>query len=613
MLLRVLVPQSHEQAMEIDRQNGNHLWQESEQKELKGIMQYETFKDCGHIKNTSVPQGYQKIRCHGVYAVKHDGRRKYRFIAGGHMTSPTKDTTYSSVVTLRGLRLAIFLAELNDMEVYAADVSQAYLEAYTSEKVCFVAGKEFDFAGLDNHMLIIVKALYGLRTSGARFRDKFAASLREMGFFPCKNEPDIWMRDMEDHYEYICMWVDDLAICSRKPMEILDTLSDKKGKHKYNFKGVGPIQYHLGGNFYRDPDGMLVYSAETYVKRMCDQYKHVFGEKPKETSCPLGPDDHPELDLSDECEVEGVAQYQSLIGQFQWAISLCRFDIHVSTMTLGRFRANPRLGHLERAKRIVGYLKKHPSGAIRFRTEIPNYEGLEPPEYDWMSSVYGCPKEDVDPDAPRPLGKLVRTTTFKDANLMHDMITGRSASGILHLVNQTPIEWFSKRQATVETATYGSEFVCACIACEQIIDLCHTLRSLGVPLDGPSWMFGDNKSVVTSSTIPHSMLNKCHNVLAYHRVCKCCAGKGQDKILNFIHISTKQNVADALTKFLPYHVWWPLIEPLLFWRGDTLVHTTNEFDDLHTSDEPKHIREISQLYIKESVMDVLNSEYAAIS
>ena len=80
--------------------------------------------------------------------------------------------------------------------------------------------------------------------------------------------------------------------------------------------------------------------------------------------------------------------------------------------------------------------------------------------------------------------------------------------GILHFVNQTPIEWFSKLQNTVETATYGSEFVVATSATKQIIDLRYTLRMLVVPLEGKSWMFGNNESVVKSSTIPQSNLDE---------------------------------------------------------------------------------------------------------
>ena len=95
---------------------------------------------------------------------------------------------------------------------------------------------------------------------------------------------------------------------------------------------------------------------------------------------------------------------------------------------------------------------------------------------------------------------------------------GRSASGILHIVNSTPMDWFSKRQSTVEAATYGSEFMAARLAVQQIIDMRLTLRYMGVPLDGPAWLFGDNESVVKSSIIPASTLNKRHNALSYHTV-----------------------------------------------------------------------------------------------
>jgi hypothetical protein len=101
---------------------------------------------------------------------------------------------------------------------------------------------------------------------------------------------------------------------------------------------------------------------------------------------------------------------------------------------------------------------------------------------------------------------------------MHDLTTGRTVTGILHLVNSTPAEeWFSKLQGSVKTATHGSEFVAARLATKQIMDLRYTLHSLGAPIDEKAYMFGDNEeSVITSSTIPHSSLNKRHNALTYH-------------------------------------------------------------------------------------------------
>ena len=135
-----------------------------------------------------------------------------------------------------------------------------------------------------------------------------------------------------------------------------------------------------------------------------------------------------------------------------------------------------------------------------------------------METVYGTPVEDTPSNAPMAKGNPVRTMTYTDANLLHDLVTGRSTTRVLHFFNHTPINSFSKRQHQVESATYSSEFMAALQAVEQIIDLRYTLRMLGVPIEGPSWLFGDNIAIVTSSTIPHSSLKKCWNAISYHKV-----------------------------------------------------------------------------------------------
>jgi hypothetical protein len=175
-------------------------------------------------------------------------------------------------------------------------------------------------------------------------------------------------------------------------------------------------------------------------------------------------------------------------------------------MTLSGFRALPRQGHLERAQRVVGYLAKMKHAVIRFRVSEPDYSDL-PHYYQYNSkkSIYGDVMEDIPTDAPKPLGKYVLLTHYLDANLYHDMLTGRSVSGMLHFLNQTPLDWFSKKQGSVETATYGSEFMASRICVEQIIDLRLTLRYLGVPIRDQSYMFGDNEAVVNSGDILHCL------------------------------------------------------------------------------------------------------------
>lgn len=94
------------------------------------------------------------------------------------------------------------------------------------------------------------------------------------------------------------------------------------------------------------------------------------------------------------------------------------------------------------------------------------------------------------------------------------MRTGRSVTAVLHILNQTLVGWHSKKQSMVETATYSSEFVAARTCVEQIIYIRNTLRYLGVPVRQQSYMFGNNKSIVTSSTIPYTKQHKRHMTLS---------------------------------------------------------------------------------------------------
>ena len=143
-------------------------------------------------------------------------------------------------------------------------------------------------------------------------------------------------------------------------------------------------------------------------------------------------------------------------------------------MPLSRFRHYRRCGHVDHLKHVCGYVKKFPQGALRFRTGIPDHEsrfGTHPVKYEWMETVYSCPDETLPDNAPPPEGNKVRTTTYADANLLHDLVTGRFATGILHFLNQAPIDAFSKCQNQVESTTYGLEFMAARQSVEQIIDL----------------------------------------------------------------------------------------------------------------------------------------------
>ena len=282
-----------------------------------------------------------------------------------------------------------------------------------------IAGPEF--GPLEGHTLVMNKALYGLRSSGLRWHEKLADSLRDMNFISTKAEDDIWMRKNGNLYEYIASYVDNLCIMAKEPINIINELEKT---HGYKLEGAGLISYYLGCDYFTDNDGNLAYAPRKYITKLIDNFIAMFGHKPKQYTSPLESGDHPELDTSQELEKNDIIKYQSMIGSLQWAILLGRFDISTAVMSLSSFRAFPRQGHLKQLQRIYGYLAKRKDSAIRIRISQPNYKNIRLTEYDWEHSVYGNANELIPNNSPHPLGKPVALATYVDVNLHHNMATG---------------------------------------------------------------------------------------------------------------------------------------------------------------------------------------------
>ena len=122
-----------------------------------------------------------------------DFTRKARLVAGGHKTDPPAQLTYSSVVSRESVRIGFLIAAMYDLDPQAADIGNAYLNATTKEKYYIITGPEF--GELERGKIaLIVRALYGLKSSGAMWRAHFAATLRDMDFTSSLADPDVWMQ-----------------------------------------------------------------------------------------------------------------------------------------------------------------------------------------------------------------------------------------------------------------------------------------------------------------------------------------------------------------------------------------------------------------------------------
>jgi Reverse transcriptase (RNA-dependent DNA polymerase) len=173
------------------------------QEQIDFLLAYSTFNDEGQIK--FLP-GCNNIHLHFVFAVKHDIRHKAGLVAGDHLTDlNTTDSKYSGVVSLRSMRIAI---AAGDMFMMVGEIASASLKAFTLEKVCVIAGPKF--VQLEGHLLSIVRALYGLRTSRACWHDRFPDVMHLLGFSLSKADPGVCMHDCITHYECVIVYVDDI-------------------------------------------------------------------------------------------------------------------------------------------------------------------------------------------------------------------------------------------------------------------------------------------------------------------------------------------------------------------------------------------------------------------
>ena len=550
----VQVPSSLRHALYLDRINGDNLWRVAIDKEINEINTFGTFRE---VKETDNLAEYKKIPYHIVFDVKFDGRRKARLVADGNHTTMGKEDVYSGVVGLDTIRLGFQLAAMNDLLVCAADVGTAFLYGYTKEKVYVIAGPEF--GALQGKPLIIHRGIYGLRTSAARFHEHLALTIRKLGFIPSKADSDLYYRDTGgDSYEYLATYVDDILIFSKRPMDTIEEI-----KKSYNLKGVGEPQYYLGGDViihvdeHWDKQGVkMALSAETYIKNSVERLERQLDKPFGTSSTPMAEADHPELDDSPLCSEKEATLYRSMVGSANWIVTLGRFDIAFALQSLARFSMAPRVGHLKRMNKLFCYLKHHGSAKIMCDPAYPNHSQYKVNDDANWDDFYPDAQEELPPDMPIAKGKPARITCYVDADHAHCQVTRRSVTGIVVFMNNMPIRWYSKKQSTVETSTYGSELVAARIAVELILELRYALRMLGVPVNEPALLLGDNMSVVLNTTIPSSILKKKHNAICYHRVREACAAG----IVRFAHIPSHENIADLCTKSLGKATFYSLMK-----------------------------------------------------
>lgn len=548
----IRIPKTVEEAHRIDKEAGNTKWADAIAKEMKNIMI--AFKMIG--VGVPAPPGYQNIKCHMIFDVKMDNfDYKARMVAGGHTTETPASLTYASVVSRDSIRIALTMAALNDLEVKAGDIQNAYLTAPCTEKIATVCGIEF--GENQGQTAILVRALYGLKSSGAAFRNHLASCMKMLGYTSCLADPDVWVRPevREDGFEYnayVLLYVDDALVINHDGMKALHEIN------KYftmKESSMGDPSTYLGCklSLHRMPNGVTAWlqSPSKYIQEAVKNAETYFIAEygmpfKKKVTAPFTSNYRPELDNSEELNAEKATRFQSDIGILRWIVEIGRIDIITEVSLLASHLALPRLGHLMQVWHIYAFLRNRHNGCLVFDPTYPDINLSSFIEGGSWSDFYGDVKETLPPNAPKPRGRDVIIRVYVDSDHAGEELTRRSRTGYIIYVNMAPVLWYSKRQGTIESSVFGAEFVAMKTATEAARGLRYKLRMMGIEVPLPTYIYGDNMSVIHNTQRPESTLKKKSIAICYHFMRESVA-MGESLTG---HVRSEDNPADICTKVI---------------------------------------------------------------
>ena len=156
---------------------------------------------------------------------------------------------------------------------------------------------------------------------------------------------------------------------------------------------------------WKDDNVSLALSAQTYVKNVTEQFKHIFGTELHLQKAPMSNEYHPETDDTPLLDARGASIYHSLTGSANWAIMLGCFDVQYATQVLSQYCMAPREGHLSAMKQVFGYLMKFPKGKIVVDARYQDNLEFKINEFENWKEFYPDAEEELPNNIPTPFGK----------------------------------------------------------------------------------------------------------------------------------------------------------------------------------------------------------------
>ncbi|KAF5788317.1 putative RNA-directed DNA polymerase [Helianthus annuus] len=480
-------------------------------------------------KLVELPKGVKPVGCKWVFKTKLDPngnveRYKARLVAKGYTQKEGIDyqETFSPVSRKDSLRIVMALVAHFDLELHQMDVKTAFLNGDLHEDVFMTQPEGFKPKGQEHLVCKLQKSIYGLKQASRQWYLKFDEIMKKQGFIKNQVDQCTYLKMSGSNFAILVLYVDDILLASNS----LDLLHESKRLLSQNFdmKDLGEASYVIGIEIHRDrTNGILGLSQKAYIDRVLTRYNM------QQCSPSVAPVVKGDVFGSFQCpktEVEKeqmrLIPYASVVGSLMYAQVCTRPDIAYIAGMLGRYQSNPGLDHWKAAKKVLRYLQ----GTKDYKLTYRRTDNLE---------VVG----------------------YSDSDFAKCKDDKKSTSGYIFMLAGGPISWKSHKQQLTTTSTMMAEYVavynatCHGMLLRNLITGLKVVNSISRPLK----IYCDNSAAVSFSNSNSSsgagLYLDTKFLFVRERV--------EENNLCIEHISTKDMLADPMTKGLPPRTFQDLV------------------------------------------------------
>ncbi|KAM6555970.1 hypothetical protein CsatB_002989 [Cannabis sativa] len=351
-----------------------------------------------------------------------------------------------------------------------------------------------------NAVCKLKKSLYGLKQASRQWFAKFSTALFDEGFSHSATDHSLFIKHFGDHFIFLLVYVDDVILVSNDLQE-LEALKVRLNA-RFKLKDLGNLKYFLGLEIARSQKGIFV-SQRPYALQLLEDLGHL-GCKPMNTPMEA----NLKLGQNDKEKLADPTLYRRIIGKLQY-LTITRPDISYSVNKLSQFLAVPQASHMNAAVRVLQYIKSTPGQGIYF-----------------------------------PATCKIQLRAYTDSDWAACPDTRRSTTGFCIFIGDSIISWRSKKQHTVSRSSAEAEYRAMANTTCEVVWLISILKELNVHHEGPTLLFCDNKSAQHIAANPVFHERTKHIEIDCHLVRE----KVQAGVIKTVHVASKEQLADVLTK-----------------------------------------------------------------